>query len=173
MKKDYGLSLLRFIAMLMIILCHSLEQANYKIVGNYLAVGVQLFLFLNVDLYCVGPDINSWNAYCVESGGAWKGDISLATYDNVDLSCIIYQVFIKKQNLIDRNDYKIELLDPQGNLIYSQSQDNPNYRRITSFTFEHPVSNAAEIRILDQHRNNVYIENSIYIVTEEGAGLFK
>lgn len=51
MQKDYGLSVIRFLAMGCVIFCHCLEQSNHRVTGNYLAVGVQLFLLLSGYLY--------------------------------------------------------------------------------------------------------------------------
>ena len=52
--KKYELSLVRFCSTLMIIFCHTFEQIGYAlgrseklgIIGNFLAVGVQIFLYI-------------------------------------------------------------------------------------------------------------------------------
>ena len=59
MKKDYNLSMIRFIAMFMVIFCHIFEEigfaykysVNIGILGNFLAIGVQIFLMLSGYLY--------------------------------------------------------------------------------------------------------------------------
>ena len=51
MEKNYSFSMIRLLAMLFVIFCHILEQSGYIIIGNYLAVGVQLFLLLSGYLY--------------------------------------------------------------------------------------------------------------------------
>ena len=58
-EKDYNLSMIRFISMAMIIFCHAFEFIGYSfgysnklgILGNFLAVGVSLFLLLSGYLY--------------------------------------------------------------------------------------------------------------------------
>jgi peptidoglycan/LPS O-acetylase OafA/YrhL len=42
-KKSYNLSLLRFIALVGVILCHYFEAIKWNILGNTLSVGVQIF----------------------------------------------------------------------------------------------------------------------------------
>ena len=57
--KDYSLSMVRFGAMLTVIFCHLFEQIGFTlgygrslgIIGNFLAVGVQIFLLLSGYLY--------------------------------------------------------------------------------------------------------------------------
>ncbi len=64
-KKKYNLSLIRFLAMNMIIFCHIFEWIGYDlsnsktigIVGNFLAVGVQIFLLLSGYLYGKRDDL--------------------------------------------------------------------------------------------------------------------
>ncbi len=63
-EKDYNLSLIRFIAMFMVIFCHIFEQIGYGgysikvgILGNFLAVGVQIFLILSGYLYGCKKDL--------------------------------------------------------------------------------------------------------------------
>lgn len=51
MDKNYSISFIRFTAMLFVIFCHIMEQSGYTAVGNYLAVGVQLFLLISGYLY--------------------------------------------------------------------------------------------------------------------------
>ena len=71
-EKDYSLSMIRFLAMFMVIFCHIFEwigfSAGYSrrlgILGNFLAVGVQLFLMLSGYLYGLKEDL-----FDSESGG--------------------------------------------------------------------------------------------------------
>lgn len=56
--KDYKLSVIRLVAMLLVIMCHTFEQLGslgkgdeLGILGNYCAVGVQIFLILSGFLY--------------------------------------------------------------------------------------------------------------------------
>lgn len=133
----------------------------------------------NADIYCFGNDINAWSAeqpvvldeswkvQCIESDEPWKGSLALGNY-NVNHECGIYQVFIKKQNLLKSSNYQIVLYDTSGNEIYRQYQDNGRYQLITSFTFEKPLSNIGTIVILDGDGNRVYIENSLYVITRAG-----
>ena len=51
MRKNYSLSLIRILALFLVIFCHIFELTSYSILGNYLAVGVQLFLPLSGYLY--------------------------------------------------------------------------------------------------------------------------
>lgn len=51
MNKNYSLSIIRLMAMVFVLFCHVFEQSGYLIIGNYLAVGVQLFLLLSGYLY--------------------------------------------------------------------------------------------------------------------------
>lgn len=59
MKKNYEYSFVRFVSMIMIIFCHTFEWIGYTlgvseilgIIGNFLAVGVQMFFILSGILY--------------------------------------------------------------------------------------------------------------------------
>lgn len=59
MRKDYSISMIRFIGVFMIIFCHIFEWVGYSmeygrkigIMGNFLAAGVQVFLILSGFLY--------------------------------------------------------------------------------------------------------------------------
>lgn len=59
MKKNYSISLIRFISMLLVISCHTCEWIGFTlgesdklgIIGNYCAVGVQVFLLISGYLY--------------------------------------------------------------------------------------------------------------------------
>lgn len=51
MEKNYSLSLIRFIGTAFVIFCHVFEQSGYRVIGNYLSVGVQMFLLLSGYLY--------------------------------------------------------------------------------------------------------------------------
>ncbi len=122
----------------------------------------------DADIYCFGSDINAWSARCIESDEPWRGRLSLVDY-NVDHTCAIYQIFIKKQNLIKRSDYQIVLYDTLGNEVHRQVQDNENYQRIASFTFDDPISDIGYIHICDSEGKNVFIENSMYVITKSGS----
>jgi hypothetical protein len=108
-------------------------------------------------------------AQCIESGEQWTGDVCLSNYPQINTNCGIWQIFIKKQNLINRNDYKILMLDSEGNIIVQKEQDNSNYQKITSFTFDEAVEGVSEIVILNSSGNRIFIENAMYIVTEAGS----
>lgn len=133
----------------------------------------------NADAYCFGNDINywsvqhmvldkPWNAQCIASDEPWRGSLVLGNY-NINHECEIYQVFIQKQSLIKSSNYQIVLYDTSGNEIYRQYQDNEKYQLITSFTFDKPLSNVGTIVILDGDGNQVYIENSLYVITRAGT----
>lgn len=136
----------------------------------------------NASAYCLGEDKYYWyppitsaavyvtyaDFKCEE---AWTGSVVLGDYP-INTDCEIWQVFITKLNLIERSNYKIILFDSAGNIIHQQSQDNTNYQKLTSFTFDTGISGVNQIAILDADDNRVYIENSMYIVTEEGQQYF-
>lgn len=73
MEKNYSISLIRFISMLLIISCHTCEWIgftlgrgkNLGIFGNYCAVGVQLFLLISGYLFGSRKNLfeqrNRWN----------------------------------------------------------------------------------------------------------------
>ena len=57
-NKDYTFSIIRLIAILLIVFCHTFEVIgsqgygkHYGIIGNYMSVGVQIFLLLSGYLY--------------------------------------------------------------------------------------------------------------------------
>ena len=127
----------------------------------------------NVSVYCLGEDIYAWPVTCndFEMEETWTGNVNLGNYP-INTDCEIWQVFITKINLIERSNYKILLLDSAGNIIHQQYQDNTNYQKLTSFTFDTGISNVNQIVILDDNDNRVYIENSMYIVTEEDQQYF-
>ncbi len=122
----------------------------------------------NADLYCFGEDLNRWGARCVPTEEPQSGLFPLGNY-KVDPVCEIYQIFIKKQNIINRSNYQVVLYDISGNEIYRQSQDNINYQLITSFTFDKPISHVGTAEILDSEGKQVFIENSIYVTTKAGS----
>ena len=141
---------------------------------------------INASLYCLGDNIYSWrliqstdesadekpvNHNDFEMEETWTGSVTLGDYP-INTDCEIWQVFITKLNLIERSNYKIVLLDSAGNIIHQQTQDNTNYQKLTSFTFDRGISNVNQIVILDGNDNRVYIENSMYIVTEEDQQYF-
>ena len=74
--KRYELSLVRFCSTLMIIFCHTFEHIGYTlgvseklgIIGNFLAVGVQIFLLLSGFLYGLKQ-----NLYRDKAVGHWIG----------------------------------------------------------------------------------------------------
>lgn len=49
--KNYNLSMIRLTALYAILFCHIFEQNGFTVLGNYLAVGVQIFLLLSGYLY--------------------------------------------------------------------------------------------------------------------------
>lgn len=121
----------------------------------------------NAETYCFGNDVNVWNVPCIASDEPWKGSLTLKNY-NYNYNCDIYQIFIQKQNLLKRSRYQIALYDVAGNEVCRQYQDNETYQLITSFTFDTPLSQIGSIVILDEDGNQVYLENSLYIVTKMG-----
>ena len=127
----------------------------------------------NANINCLGDNKYIWPVsrrnYGLES--IWTGDIVLGDYP-INTDCGIWQVFIIKLNLIERSNYQILLLDKDSNIIYQQYQDNTNYQKFTSFTFDTSINDVNEIVILDGDGNEVYIENSMYIVTEEDQQYF-
>lgn len=127
----------------------------------------------NVSVYCLGEDIYAWPVTCndFEMEETWTGSVTLGNYP-IKTDVEIWQVFITKINLIERSNYKILLLDSAGNIIHQQYQDNTNYQKLTSFTFDTGISDVNQIVILDDNDNRVYIENSMYIVTEKGQQYF-
>lgn len=122
----------------------------------------------NADLYYFGDDIFGWKGKKIDSTDVVSGEIDVRNYPNVNTECGIYQIFVKKKNLINRNNYQILLYDDSGTLLHVQYQDNSNYQLITSFTFDMPIEEVAQICILDGYGNRVYIENAVYIVTGKG-----
>ena len=137
----------------------------------------------NASIYCLGEDMYYWwlwlsantreSLVCTdfEMEETWTGNVNLGNYP-INTDCEIWQVFVTKLNLIERSNYKIVLLDSAGNIIHEQYQDNTNYQKLTSFTFDTGISDVNQIVILDGNDNKVYIENSMYIVTEEGQQYF-
>ena len=136
----------------------------------------------NASAYCLGKDINNWavpttsvaaDVTCndFKLGETWTGSVILGNYP-INTECEIWQVFITKLNLIERSNYKIVLFGRDGNIIHQQSQDNTNYQKLTSFTFDAGISDVNQIVILDADDNRVYIEDSMYIVTEKGQQYF-
>ena len=125
----------------------------------------------NADIYCFGTDIFEWydGSIVVDSDEANTGHLHLDDYREVNKNCEIWQVFIKKKNLINRNSYQIVLLDAQGKVIGQKWQDNSNFQLIASFTFDKGINDISEIIICDENDNKVYIEDAIYVVTEERA----
>lgn len=129
----------------------------------------------NALAYCLGEDIYSWPATVTctdfELEDVWTGSVIFGDYP-INTDCEIWQIFITKLNLVERSNYKIVLFDKDGNIIHQQYQDNTNYQKLTSFTFDTGISGVNQIAILGADDNRVYIENSMYIVTEEGQQYF-
>ena len=64
-SKDYAISLTRFVALMLVVFCHTFEWIGYTlnesmklgIIGNYCAVGVQIFLIISGYLYGSKSDL--------------------------------------------------------------------------------------------------------------------
>lgn len=136
----------------------------------------------NASAYCLGKDRYRWAGPTTDVGvdvtcndfeleETWTESVILGNYP-INTECEIWQVFITKLNLIERSNYKIVLFDSAGNILRQQYQDNTNYQKLTSFTFDTGISGVNQIAILDVDGNRVYIEDSMYIITEKDQQYF-
>ena len=127
----------------------------------------------NASCYCFGTNVFNWynasensiSVTMIESTEPSTGNLVLSNYPTVNTNTNIWQVFIKKSNLINNSDYQIVLYDSLGNILLKQKQDNTKYQKLTSFTFESGINNISRIQIIDNEGGQVYIENAMYIVT--------
>lgn len=54
-----------------------------------------------------------------------------------------------------------------GNILIQMQQDNTNYQKIVSFTFDKGIASVYDIQIVDENKNQVYLLNGLYVITEE------
>ncbi len=122
----------------------------------------------NATCYCFGTNIFAWEgAKRVKAEGIKGGNLDLREYSEINNETEIWQIFIKKRNLINNSDYQLFLYDDSENVLLKKVQDNTKYQEITSFTLEKPIDHVSYIQILDNEGNPVYIENGIYVVTND------
>lgn len=128
----------------------------------------------NALCYCFGTNVFDWfnRVTTIASTEPSAGNLVLSNYPNVNTNANIWQVFIKKSNLINNSNYQIVLYDSLGNILLKQKQDNTKYQKLTSFTFESGINNISRIQIIDNEGGQVYIENAMYIVTSEESEFF-
>lgn len=133
--------------------------------------------------YCFGDDYYNWmdskdmasatDVGIQESTEPWTGKLTLTDYSNVNTNANIWQIFIVKNNLINNSNYKIVLYDKNDEVIMQKSQDNIKYQNLTSFTFNQAINNVAKIQVLDENEKHVFIQNTMYIVTDKNSPLMK
>lgn len=102
-----------------------------------------------------------------------KGKVSLSNLFLLNRDSGLWQVFVEKSNLVNCNKYKLILKDDNAEIIGRIEQDNTEYQKLVSFTFQDAVYGVSDIEILDSQDNSVNIENAVYVVTDIGDGLNK
>lgn len=129
----------------------------------------------NAELYLIGDNILELDniIHLSNEEDVTKGKVNLSDYLLLNRDDGLWQVFIEKKNLINCNKYKLILKDKNGNIVNQVEQDNTEYQKLVSFTFQDAMRNVNEMEVLDSENNNVTIENAFYIVTEIGDGLNK
>lgn len=127
----------------------------------------------NADMYYIGADILNLNVDMISDVSVEKGKVRLYDFGNMDHKSGIWQIFIKKLNLVDNCKYIVRLTDQDGNLIAESRQDNTEYQKIVSFSFEDEVHGVDGIQILNERGEEVWIENGIYLVSSQKESLLK
>lgn len=131
------------------------------------------FYTKNAKIYYIGTDIFGFGAEMISDEPVENGKINLYDRVNMDVDSGILQIFIRKQNLVDNSRYQVRLLNQGGNIMKEMEQDNTEYQRIASFSFEEAVYGVAGIQILNGRGEAVQIENGIYLVSSTQEELLK
>lgn len=127
----------------------------------------------NAALSGFGQDVFGWGAAMAESNEPQEGSLALGNYPNANAGVPIYQVFVCKNCLVGANKWQAILYDDSGNVLLRQEQDNTEYQKIASFTFDEGISGVGRIQIVDSEGCPVRMENAMYVVTKAGEPLVR
>ena len=127
----------------------------------------------NAEIYLIGDNVLGLDnvIYLPNEEDVTRGKACLSDLKLLNREAGIWQIFIEKNNLVNCSKYKLLLKDQNENIINQIEQDNTEYQKLVSFTFQDAMYDVDEIEILDSQNNSVYIENVVYVVTGIGDGL--
>lgn len=128
----------------------------------------------NAALYHIGTNIFNWKSTPInEHVSVLSGKVSLKKFPSINSKVKIWQIFVARPALVNNKVWQVVLKDRQGKEILRMNQDNTNYQKIVSFTFDEGIHHIGTVEILDSDGNRVNIQNGMYFVTWETSEFIK
>ena len=128
----------------------------------------------NASVYYLGTNIFGWTSMPIdEKAVVSSGKVSLKKFPSINSKVKIWQIFVARPALVNNKVWQVVLKDRQGKEILRMNQDNTNYQKIVSFTFDEGIHHIGTVEILDSDGNRVNIQNGMYFVTWETSEFIK